>query len=178
MELLLHMCCGPCSTYSCKRFRELGYEIHGFFYNPNIHPYSEFRRRLAALEEYCRQRDVPLLARRDYQLELYLEKVMQDPGNRCRSCYRIRLDEAARAAAELGVPCFSTTLTISPYQNHDLLQKEGEEAAKRYGVNFIYEDMRPGFRESAEMTKEMGLYRQPYCGCIFSEKARYYREGK
>lgn len=121
---------------------------------------------------------MPLLARRDYQLELYLEKVMQDPGNRCRSCYRIRLDEAARAAAELGVPCFSTTLTISPYQNHDLLQKEGEEAAKRYGVNFIYEDMRPGFRESAEMTKEMGLYRQPYCGCIFSEKARYYREGK
>ncbi|EEG76194.1 epoxyqueuosine reductase QueH [Dethiobacter alkaliphilus] len=178
MNLLLHMCCGPCSTYSVKRFRELGYQIHGMFYNPNIHPYKEFQRRLEALTDFCRTEDIPLQVCKEYELEKHLQTVMPDLDNRCRLCYRLRLEEVARAAAKLGIPRFSTTLAISPYQNHELLRLEGEEAAKRHGVTFVYEDLRPGFRQSAQMSKEMGLYRQPYCGCIFSEKDRYYKEDK
>lgn len=178
MKLLLHMCCAPCSTYSCKRFRELSYEIHGFFYNPNIHPYKEHQRRLEALEEYCDSEEIPLMVRKDYQLEGYLSKVMPDLPNRCRACYRIRLEEAARMAAETGIDRFSTTLAISPYQNHELLREEGERAAKKYGVEFVYEDLRPGYRESVETSKSLGLYRQPYCGCIFSEKERYQKGAK
>ncbi|HHX74565.1 MAG TPA: epoxyqueuosine reductase QueH [Firmicutes bacterium] len=178
MKLLLHMCCGPCSTYSVKRFRELGYEVCGYFYNPNIHPYKEYQRRLAALEEFCRLENVPLTAERRYELEKYLESVMPALDSRCRTCYRLRLEAAAGQAAATGFKYFSTTLALSPYQDHDLLRQEGEAAAKKHGVEFIYEDLRSGYRESIELSKSMGLYRQPYCGCIFSEKERYYREGR
>lgn len=176
MDLLLHMCCGPCSTYSCKRFRELGYNLTGYFYNPNIHPYQEFQRRMEALQQFCEKAGVPLHVSSCYLLEDYLQTVMKDLPARCRHCYRFRLEEAARKAAELGIPRFSTTLAISPYQNHELLREEGERAAARHGVEFVYIDLRPGFRESAELSRTMGLYRQPYCGCIFSEKDRYYKE--
>ncbi|MDW7650812.1 MAG: epoxyqueuosine reductase QueH [Bacillota bacterium] len=178
MKLLLHMCCGPCSTYSTRRFRELGYELQGYFYNPNIHPYKEFRRRLEALETFCRDENIPLTVCREYELEQYLEQAVENLENRCRFCYRFRLDKAAKTAAMLGIPRFSTTLAISPYQNHDLLRLEGETAGKKYGVEFIYEDLRPGYRESVEISKQMNLYRQPYCGCIFSEKERYYKEAR
>ncbi|MCR3922379.1 MAG: epoxyqueuosine reductase QueH [Firmicutes bacterium] len=172
------MCCAPCSTYSIKRFRELGYFIHGYFYNPNIHPYKEFQRRLETLESYCLQEEIPLTVQKSYELELFLQRAIANIKERCRECYTLRLTEAARKAAELGFEQFSTTLTISPYQNHDLLKEVGEVAAARYGVKFIYEDLRPGYKESIELSKNNNLYRQPYCGCIFSEKDRYYKEGK
>lgn len=175
MELLLHMCCAPCSTYSVKRFRELGYKIHGYFYNPNIHPYKEFKKRLETLQFYCQQENVPLTVDNNYELEFYLAKAMKNIDKRCRECYALRLREAARKAAELGFNKFSTTLAISPYQDHLLLQEVGREAAKDYGVEFIYEDLRPGYKESISISKTMDLYRQPYCGCIFSEKERYYK---
>lgn len=178
MKLLLHMCCGPCSTYSTKHFRELGYDVQGYFYNPNIHPYQEFARRLEALEAFCEQENVPLLVRRDYELEKYLENAINDLENRCRSCYRLRLEATAQAAAQQGIPRFSTTLAISPYQDHELLRREGEAAGRKHDVEFVYVDLRPGFRESAEASRKMGLYRQPYCGCIFSEKDRYYKENR
>ena len=178
MDLFLHMCCGPCSTYSCKRFRELGYKISGYFYNPNIHPYKEFQRRLESLQLLCEKESILLHASTEYKLEEYLSHVMKDVHNRCALCYRIRLEETARKAAELGFTRFSTTLSISPYQNHALLKQEGEKAAARHGLEFVYEDLRPGFKESAEMSRTFGLYRQPYCGCIFSEKERYYKEKK
>jgi epoxyqueuosine reductase len=176
MDLLLHMCCGPCSTYSVRHFREMGYTLSGYFFNPNIHPYREFSRRLETLKDFCSAAAVPLHVSDRYNLENYLQEVMRDLTDRCRSCYRIRLEETARKAAELGIPRFSTTLAISPYQDHDLLQAEGEKAGEKHGVRFVYEDLRPGFRESAEMSRAMALYRQPYCGCIFSEKERYYKE--
>lgn len=178
MKLLLHMCCAPCSTFSAKQLRELDYEIQGYFYNPNIHPYQEFRRRLETLEGYCREVDIPLLVRRDYDLENYLRATVADINNRCSTCYRLRLEETAKTAAKMGIPNFSTTLSISPYQNHERLQEVGEAVGKQFGVKFIYEDFRPGYRESVETSKQLGLYRQPYCGCIFSEKDRYFKEGK
>jgi epoxyqueuosine reductase len=176
MDLLLHMCCGPCSTYSSKRFRELGFTLTGYFDNPNIHPYQEFQRRLETLEQFCMLEAIPLHVSKQYNLESYLREIMAELENRCGQCYRIRLEATARKAAEQGISHFSTTLAVSPYQNHDLLQAEGLKAGQKYGVSFVYEDLRPGFRESAEMSRALGLYRQPYCGCIFSEKERYYKE--
>ncbi len=178
MELLLHMCCAPCSTYSVKRFRELGYKIHGFFYNPNIHPYREFRKRLETLEFYCQQENIPLTVDKNYELEMFLTRAMENLAERCRRCYALRLRETARKAAELGYKRFSTTLAISPYQDHLLLQEAAQKAADEYGVEFIYEDLRPGYKESITLSKALNLYRQPYCGCIFSEKERYYKKKK
>lgn len=175
MNLLLHMCCAPCSTFSSKKLRESGFNIQGYFYNPNIHPYQEFRRRLETLAGYCREVDIPLLIRPDYDLENYLSATMSEIKNRCGICYRLRLEESAKVAAELSIPFFSTTLSISPYQNHERLREAGKEAGKNHGVEFIYQDFRPGYRESVKSSKQLGLYRQPYCGCIFSEKERYYK---
>lgn len=173
MKLLLHMCCAPCSTYSIEHFSRLGYDIHGYFYNPNIHPYKEFQRRRDTLKEFCQNAEIPLKVSDLYDLEDYLHTVMEDLTSRCRSCYRIRLEEAARQAATMNIPQFSTTLAISPYQDHELLRLEGEEAGRKHGVSFIYEDLRSGYRESVDISRKLGLYRQPYCGCIFSEKERY-----
>ncbi|MCL5993635.1 MAG: epoxyqueuosine reductase QueH [Firmicutes bacterium] len=176
MDLLLHMCCGSCSTSSCKRFAELGYNVSGFFYNPNIHPYHEFLRRQEALAEFCAKGKVPLQISAAYQPERYFSRVMVELENRCLHCYRLRLEETALRAKELGIPCFATTLAISPYQNHELLRQEGEKAGERHSVKFIYADLRPEYRESVNLSKAMGLYRQSYCGCIFSEKERYRKE--
>ncbi|MBS3897858.1 MAG: epoxyqueuosine reductase QueH [Dethiobacter sp.] len=173
MELLLHMCCGPCSTYSCKRFAELGYNLTGFFYNPNVHPYQEYLRRQEALTQFCAEEKIPLQVSADYQPEKYFKRVIDDLESRCLSCYRLRLEETALKAKELAIPYFATTLAISPFQNHELLCREGEKAGERHGVKFIYTDLRTGFRESVNLSRAMGLYRQSYCGCIFSEKERY-----
>jgi hypothetical protein len=177
MKLLLHMCCAPCTTYSQRRFREMNFDVAGFFYNPNIHPYREFSRRLETLRDYCRETDIPLTVCADYELEKYLHAAINNLAERCRSCYRMRLDETAREAARTGIPFFSTTLSISPYQDHAILKAEGEAAGAKHGVCFVYEDLRPGYRESINLSRELGLYRQPYCGCIFSEKERFYGKG-
>lgn len=172
------MCCGPCGTYSHKRFSELGFSVHGYFFNPNIHPYTEFRRRLRTLQDFCTALEMPLTVNTAYDLDSFLKNALSDPGNRCRTCYSLRLNETAKAAVETGYPCFSSTLAVSPYQNHEKLIQAGNEAAQKHGVDFIYEDLRSGYGESVEISKKMALYRQPYCGCIFSEKERYCREGK
>jgi predicted adenine nucleotide alpha hydrolase (AANH) superfamily ATPase len=173
MELLLHICCAPCATYGSERFRELGYSIHGFFHNPNIHPFSEYRRRLDTLRRFCLEEDITLLVSDGYDPEGYLRAILTDFDNRCRICYRLRLGETAIQAKKLGIPCFATTLSISPYQDRELLRREGQEAAGRHGVEFVYEDLRPGFRRSVDESRRLGLYRQGYCGCLFSEKERY-----
>jgi epoxyqueuosine reductase len=175
MNLLLHMCCAPCSTYSASRFSELGYDVQGLFYNPNIHPYREFVKRMQTLQNYCGQEGIPLTVREDYELEQYLSTVLNSSEERCRTCYRLRLEETAKYAAEQRLKCFATTLAMSPYQDHEMLRLEGEAAARRFGVDFIYEDLRPGYRESVEISRRLGLYRQPYCGCVFSEKERYFK---
>ncbi|MFW0861576.1 MAG: epoxyqueuosine reductase QueH [Dethiobacter sp.] len=176
MDLLLHMCCGPCSTYSYKRYGELGYNLTGFFYNPNVHPYQEFLRRQEALSQFCAKEKIPLQISADYQPEKYIRRVMNDLENRCLHCYRLRLEETVLKAKELAIPNFATTLAISPFQNHELLRREGEKAGERHSVKYIYTDLRAGFRESVSLSRAMGLYRQSYCGCIFSEKERYCKE--
>lgn len=172
MEMVLHMCCAPCTTYSQAFFREKGYILHGYFYNPNIHPYTEYRQRRNTLAEYCRQADIPLNIEEHYDVEEFVRGALSHE-NRCNFCYRLRLDKTAHFAAEKKIPYFSSTLLISPYQNHDLLLEAGQAAANKHGVTFVYYDLRPGFRQSVEEAKKLGLYRQKYCGCIFSEQERY-----
>jgi predicted adenine nucleotide alpha hydrolase (AANH) superfamily ATPase len=174
MKLLLHMCCAPCATYSLRLFREQGYYVTGYFYNPNIHPQREYLRRLETLQSYCGTENFCLLVR-EYGPEAYFREVTAHPDERCRHCYRLRLEETAQAAASAGYPNIATTLVLSPYQDHRTLREEGEAAAARHGVTFIYEDLRSGYRESMDTSRRLGLYRQKYCGCFFSKKERFDR---
>ena len=172
-RVLLHTCCGPCATYTVKQLRQQDWEVVSFWYNPNIHPYREHQRRLEALQSFASVAALPLIIPEGYEMVRYLRTVVGHEGERCPDCYRLRLGRTARAAAEGGYDAFSTTLLISPYQKHELLREVGEEMVKEYGVPFYYEDLRPGFRESRNMARELGLYLQGYCGCIYSEWERY-----
>ncbi len=176
MSIFLHTCCGPCACYTTERLTEEGFQPTLFFYNPNIHPYQEQQRRRDALRELASVRQLPLLEEPGYALEEFLRQVAAEPQQRCGQCYRIRLAKTAAKAKELGFDCFSTTLLISPYQNRELICQTGHQLAAESGLRFYDEDFRPGFRQSQAAARELGLYRQGYCGCIYSEKERYYKE--
>lgn len=178
MKVLLHMCCAPCSIAPVKYLREHDAEIEGYFYNPNIHPYKEFQRRLDTLRQYVLEEDLPLIIDDQYQLEEFLQRVVHSEAERCAHCYEMRLRAAARKAKETGADAFSTTLLVSPYQNHELIRHCGEKAAKAEGVPFYYADYRPGWQEAVNESRRREMYRQPYCGCIYSEKDRYYKPRK
>ena len=122
------------------------------------------------------ERGLPYLALKDYPLEEWLAHVAAEPQNRCAYCYESRLSAAAKYAAENGFPCYSTTLLISPYQNHELIRELGETIGREHGVEFVYMDLRPQFRAGQDAAREMELYMQKYCGCIYSEKERYIRK--
>lgn len=173
MDLLLHACCGPCSAYSTLELGEEGIRPTLFYYNPNIHPYREWQTRRDNLQILSDERGLPLWVDEDYDLDNFLRESLNLGKDRCLFCYRTRLERTAQKAKEEGFNAFSTTLLISPYQRHEVLRSIGEELGEKYGVDFLYRDFRPGFRQSQEMAKSMGLYRQGYCGCIFSETERY-----
>jgi predicted adenine nucleotide alpha hydrolase (AANH) superfamily ATPase len=152
-----------------------GHRPTAFFFNPNIHPYREFERRLEAMKLFARSEALDLLIDDRYDLRSLLEKMLRSPEKpeRCLSCYRLRLGETARTCREGAFDAFSTTLLVSPYQYHDLVRKAGEEAAADHGVRFLYNDFRNGWAETIATAREKRLYRQGYCGCIFSEVERY-----
>ena len=175
MDLLLHTCCAPCSIYSWDYFSGLGYTPAGFFFNPNIHPYREFSSRLEALRMFAQGEGWPVTFDELYLMEDFLRLVVNAGDERCRLCYEMRLLQTAQQARDSGIENFSTTLLLSPYQKHELLKSVGVQIGKKMGVNFIYADLRPGFRESMDKAREKELYRQKYCGCIFSEMERYYK---
>ncbi len=174
-RILLHNCCGPCSTHTVKKLREGPFDVTGFWYNPNIHPFTEHQRRFENLELFARIVGMPVIVEEGYDMITYLRAVNghEREGERCLICYHLRLGLTAEVAAREGFDCFSTTLLISPYQKHELLRSVGDEMSRRYGVPFYYEDFRIGYRESRQMAKDLDLYRQQYCGCIFSEWERY-----
>ncbi|MCI8589845.1 MAG: epoxyqueuosine reductase QueH [Clostridiales bacterium] len=173
MNLLLHTCCAPCSIKCIETLREENIEPTLYWYNPNIHPFTEYKMRKETLIDYAKQINASLIVQDEYGLRPFIEKVYPDFENRCQVCYEMRLEATAAAAAEQGYDGFCTTLLISPYQNHDLICQVSEKLAERYGVLFVYRDFRPYFREGQNKAKELGLYRQKYCGCIFSEEERY-----
>ncbi|MDY6029431.1 MAG: epoxyqueuosine reductase QueH [Acidaminococcaceae bacterium] len=173
MKILLHACCGPCACYPTAKMELEGKEFDILFYNPNIHPYKEFKQRLHALTELCRKKEYNLIVDKSYPLEQTLEGMVTSSGGRCGFCYKMRMRYTAAFAKEYGYDCFSTTLLVSPYQRHELLKAEAEKAAAEFGVPFLYEDFRKGFEQGTEMSIALGLYRQQYCGCVFSERDRY-----
>lgn len=174
MKLLLHTCCAPCSVYCIDILRKEGIEPTVYWFNPNIHPYMEYKARRDTLKSYTEMINVNAIFEENYGLKDFCKNVIDDLDNRCvKYCYRIRLEQTAKYAKENGYDTISTTLLISPYQKHDELKTLGEEIAKKYGLNFLYKDFRVGFREGQAKARELGLYMQKYCGCIFSEESRY-----
>lgn len=173
MKILLHTCCGPCSIYPLSRLRAQGHEITAYFYNPNIHPFREFKKRLASMRLLADKENLEVIYESRYGLKEYLRQVVFKEDERCRICYDMRLSEVARLAAEQGFEAFSSTLLYSRYQQHGEICRQGEELAARHGIDFFYEDYREGWQEGIDRSIAMDLYRQPYCGCIYSEQERY-----
>ncbi len=171
MKLLMHTCCAPCSVYCIDSLREEGIEPTLYWFNPNIHPYMEYKARRDTLKEYAQSINVEAIFEENYGLEEFCKNVIEDLNNRCQNyCYRVRLEKTAKYAKENGYDAITTTLLVSPYQKHEILKKQAEEIAKKYGLNFLYRDFRVGFREGQAKARELGLYMQKYCGCIFSEE--------
>ncbi|WP_010251692.1 epoxyqueuosine reductase QueH [Acetivibrio cellulolyticus] len=167
MKLLLHMCCGPCAVYPVSVIREEGIEFEGLFFNPNIHPKEELLRRKENVEKLAAIKDIKVNYNDEFRQKDW-ENYDNTNISRCNMCYTTRIEEAAKTAAIKGFNAFSTTLLVSPYQNHDLIKMLGEKYALEYGVEFYYKDFRPGFRKGQQEAKDIGLYRQKYCGCIIS----------
>jgi len=178
MKLLLHICCANCAINPLQQLQGRGADVVGFFFNPNIHPYQEYRKRLEALKDYSEKTGLNLISRDEYLLEEFLRNVSHCVDDRCRYCYRVRLEATAREAKEKGFDRFSTTLLESAHQKHDVIRETGEQVARDVGIPFHYEDFRAGWRKGVEVSKAMGLYRQQYCGCIYSEKERYLGRGR
>jgi len=172
-KILLHCCCGPCAIYCVNQLRGEDFDVSAYWYNPNIHPFTEHRLRLEAMLTLSQKMAFPLIKADDYDMIDYLRAVVGKEGDRCRCCFKMRMEKTAQTAKEKGFDAFTTTLFISPYQKHELLKEICEAAAAEHGVSFYYEDFRPGFREGHNLSHDMNLYHQKYCGCIYSEWERF-----
>ena len=178
MEVLLHTCCAPCSVKCIDVLENENFNPVLFWYNPNIHPYTEYKSRRNTLKEYANEKGFEAIIKDEYGLRKFINLVYPDFENRCEKCYRVRLEETAKYALENNYKYFSTTLLISPYQKHELIINVAKDVSKKYGVEFLYRDFRPFFREGQKIARDSGMYMQKYCGCIFSEEDRYLRKNK
>ena len=178
MKTLLHICCAPCANQCVTTLRAEGFETTGFWYNPNIHPFTEYRARRDCLREYAKEIQLPVIEKNDYALRPFVRAVAEDIAGRCVKCYEMRLFETAKTAKEQGFDSFTSSLFISPYQNHELMKEVAERAAEVYGVEFLYRDFRAVFKDGQTFAREHGFYMQKYCGCVFSEEERYLKQKK
>ena len=172
-SILLHACCAHCTAYPVEYWRQQGYDVTVFWYNPNIHPFAEHQNRLGAMRKLSVEINFPLIIADGYDMPEYFRAVAGNEDDRCRYCFRLRLSDTARAVKEGGFTGFSTTLLISPHQKHDLIKEVGDEIAVENSVPFFYADLRKRYSDSRHITKPMDLYRQQYCGCLYSEWERY-----
>ena len=174
-KLLLHVCCGPCATEVIERLKNK-YEVSLFFYNPNIQPEAEYDKRLEQVKKLSEIHDIELFIHEQDDDSWFKETEGLDNepegGRRCEKCFGLRVETAAKFAAGHDFEAFTTTLSISPYKNHFLLKRIGNRCAGRYGVDFIDDDFKQdkGYEKSIELSKKHNLYRQKYCGCIYSKK--------
>jgi len=173
MNVLLHICCGPCATYPIEVMKGEGIKVQGYFFNPNIHPYQEFRKRIEAVEQLASRLNLPVDYHRQYGLRTYLRRVVFHEDNRCGLCYEMRLRETVEQARKMKADAFTTTLLYSRYQSHELIRHKAEQIADLFNIPFYYHDFREGWQQGIDMSIKMGLYRQSYCGCIYSEQERY-----
>ena len=178
MNLLLHICCAPCAVYPVDVLREEGLSVIGYFYRHNIHPYTECLRRQAAVESFSAHAGLRVIYPKDYDMEGFIRSVAFREPDRCTYCYHDRLRSTALTAKSGKFDGFTTTLLYSKFQNHELIRSLGESIGKSVGIAFHYHDFRPGWKTGIEASKRLNLYRQQYCGCIYSEKDRYFRKAK
>lgn len=174
--LLLHVCCGPCAVMPVLRLREMGYAVTMWFMNPNIHPLEEYLRRREAAIQCAGELDVPIVcADETWNITAWLRAVngRDTPPKRCAYCCESRLEAAFATARALGFSFFSSSLLYSRYQPHDVLRKAGTRLSHTGGPAFVYKDFRTDWQEGIDRSRAMQLYRQPYCGCIYSEAERH-----
>lgn len=175
MKLLLHMCCGPCAVYPVETLRADGTEVMGFFYRHNIHPYTECLRRQQTLETWAGGIGLRVIVQPGYDLEGFIQRVVFREADRCTTCYHDRLKATAMLARRGKFDAFSSTLLYSKFQKHDRIRDIGEALGRQLGVPFYYADFRKGWKAGIARSRELDMYRQSYCGCIYSEKERYYK---
>jgi predicted adenine nucleotide alpha hydrolase (AANH) superfamily ATPase len=181
MKLLVHTCCAPCSTVFFEGLAQVKENTINdeiiepvlFWYNPNIHPFTEYKSRRDSLAAFAQDEKLELIAEDEYGLRKFISALAGNYDGRCLICYRMRLEKTALMALKKKYDAFSTTLLVSPYQKHDLIQQTGEDCAAQFGIPFFYRDFRSLFREGQKKAREKGRYMQKYCGCIFSEEERY-----
>ena len=199
MKILLHICCSNCALYPIKILKSDGHDLTGFWCNPNIHPFDEYLSRLESVKKLAAKWHTDVHYIEEYKPEDYfkmfgitdpdlIRNAISDPPDvsgvsdtppfpeRCASCYMLRLERTASHAKETGFDAFSTTLLISPYQDFEKIAATGKELEEKYNVEFYLKDFRPFFRDAMTLSKELGLYRQNYCGCIYSKKEK--KKGK
>jgi len=174
-RILLHICCGPCATYPIERLRAEEFQTTGFWYNPNVQPSQEHERRRQSVEQYARVTGLSMIWHPEYELMAFLRGVVhhEAPAERCLICYRMRLERTAEVAAREGFDAFTTTLLISPHQDQQAIRSMGETIGEAKRVGFYFENFRRGWSQGRQMARAHGLYRQQYCGCVFSEWERY-----
>jgi predicted adenine nucleotide alpha hydrolase (AANH) superfamily ATPase len=173
MKILMHICCAPCAVYPVSVLRAEAIQVTGFFFNHNIHPYLEYRKRLDTVADYSIKESLEVILVDEYRLEEFLGNVAGKPEERCIYCYASRLEKTAETAAASGFDAFTSSLLYSRFQNHDTIRWLAEKAAEKFGVTFYYSDFRRGWQEGIRLSKDLGMYRQQYCGCVYSEKERY-----
>ncbi len=174
-KVLIHACCGPCAIYPFNVLKKKGHEVMCFFYNPNIHPLREYLQRAESLERTAEAFGIRAIRMdREYDPAIFLRLTVFREEQRCFLCYQLRLERTRNMALKGGFDFFTTTLLFSKRQQHGLIRSVGESLSRQKSA-FLYEDFRPGWREGREKAHEMGLYRQDYCGCIYSEFERFKR---
>ena len=158
MNLLLHTCCAPCSVYCIDTLRAEGIEPTVYWFNPNIHPYMEYKARRDCLKEYTKSINIEAIFEEEYGLDDFCKNVVNSLETRCQDyCYPVRLEQTAKYAKEHGYDHITTTLLVSPYQNHEAIIEAGKEIANYYGLTFLDRDFRVGFRKGQEKAKELGI---------------------
>ncbi len=170
---MLHICCACCLCAPLNELRKEGFEVTGLFYNPNIHPFLEFRRRLKALRVFQESDPIPVIYYEEYGIREYLKNVDYEGDDRCADCYALRLKFTADYAKKNGFDAFTSTMLFSVYQNHEQLKMISENLSREHEVDFVYRDYRHLSECSQDIARKKMIYRQGYCGCVFSEYERY-----
>jgi predicted adenine nucleotide alpha hydrolase (AANH) superfamily ATPase len=176
MKLLMHICCANCCLYPLKTLFSKNIEVKGLWLNPNIHPYTEYQMRLDSLQKLQSEWNLDIEYIDHYGLKEFMRTVVHHEDNRCSLCYSMRLEAAAKTAKKMGLDGFTTSLLVSPYQKFDMIINVGIEMGKKYSIPFYPEDFRPGWKNSISVSRKLGLYRQKYCGCVYSEMERYLKK--
>ncbi len=172
----MHICCANCAVYPIRTLQERNVQIKGLWFNPNIHPFTEYRARFDALNKLESLWSLTVIYRDYYGLKDFTRNVVYREKERCLYCYTMRLEETAKTAKEKGIDSFTTSLLYSPYQKFDMIVEVGRKMQEKYHVEFYMEDFRKGWHDGIKMSKELSLYRQKYCGCIYSEMERYMKK--